>query len=352
MLRRWRDMPPGAVLVGRARRCRRRRSPACEACWLHGFYVRPRVVGPGVAGRAATTPRWRRCPTVPELELWVLEENHARAPVLREARLARERRDARRSPFPPQPARRRLLRTCARSREAPPPRPALELLAATLPELRRGLTESAARTVAYELFEKLGFGAVAVTDRHAGARVRRRRRRPPRRRRPADPPRLRGARAGRARCSRRSASASSAATRRARSARRRSCRCGCTTARPARSSPTRPPARRSTRPRSRRSSRLGDQLSAQLQLSELAHGDDDRAAGADGAALRLQRAQHDRVVHPHRAGSRAPARARVRRSPAQPARAAGRVRHARRGAAARAELPRARAGALRRRSSR
>src|SRR3954449_5095232 len=42
--------------------------------------------------------------------------------------------------------------------------PALELLEATLPELRRGLTESAARTVAYELFEKLGYGAVSVTD--------------------------------------------------------------------------------------------------------------------------------------------------------------------------------------------
>ena len=42
----------------------------------------------------------------------------------------------------------------------------LELLAATLPELRRGLSERAARTLAYELFEKLGFGAVAVTDRH------------------------------------------------------------------------------------------------------------------------------------------------------------------------------------------
>jgi two-component system, LytTR family, sensor histidine kinase LytS len=41
----------------------------------------------------------------------------------------------------------------------------LELLSATLPELRRGLSESAARTLAYELFEKLGFGAVAVTDR-------------------------------------------------------------------------------------------------------------------------------------------------------------------------------------------
>jgi two-component system, LytTR family, sensor kinase len=43
--------------------------------------------------------------------------------------------------------------------------PVLELLGATLPELRRGLTESAARIVAYELFEKLGYGAVAVTDR-------------------------------------------------------------------------------------------------------------------------------------------------------------------------------------------
>jgi LytS/YehU family sensor histidine kinase len=42
---------------------------------------------------------------------------------------------------------------------------ALELLDATLPELRRGLTAQAARTVSYELFEKLGYGAVAVTDR-------------------------------------------------------------------------------------------------------------------------------------------------------------------------------------------
>ncbi len=44
--------------------------------------------------------------------------------------------------------------------------PALELLSATLPELRRGLTEHAARTLAYQLFEKLGYGAVAVTDAH------------------------------------------------------------------------------------------------------------------------------------------------------------------------------------------
>jgi two-component system, LytTR family, sensor histidine kinase LytS len=54
----------------------------------------------------------------------------------------------------------------ARVRRARRPAPALELLDATLPELRRGLTGSAARTVAYELFEKLGYGAVAVTDTH------------------------------------------------------------------------------------------------------------------------------------------------------------------------------------------
>ena len=146
----------------------------------------------------------------------------------------------------------------------------LELLAATLPELRRGLTEGAARTVAYELFEKLGFGAVAVTDRHAGARVRRRRRRPPRRGRRADP----------ARCTRRLA--------------RRppllaplgiraecghpACPLGAAAVVPLRLSDG--AGRRGRRVRDRGSpldeaavemlEQLGDQLSAQLQLSELA----------------------------------------------------------------------------------
>src|SRR5215210_4509196 len=54
-----------------------------------------------------------------------------------------------------------MARVRRQRREAP----VLELLAATLPELRRGLSAGAARTLAYELFEKLGFGAVAVTDR-------------------------------------------------------------------------------------------------------------------------------------------------------------------------------------------
>src|SRR3954452_22385554 len=43
--------------------------------------------------------------------------------------------------------------------------PVLDLVAATQPVLRLGLTDTAARTIAYEVFEKLGFGAVAVTDR-------------------------------------------------------------------------------------------------------------------------------------------------------------------------------------------
>ena len=41
----------------------------------------------------------------------------------------------------------------------------LDLLAAAQAELRLGLTEQGARVLAYEVFEKLGFGAVAVTDR-------------------------------------------------------------------------------------------------------------------------------------------------------------------------------------------
>jgi two-component system, LytTR family, sensor histidine kinase LytS len=51
-----------------------------------------------------------------------------------------------------------------RARRPRRPAPVLELLTATLPELRRGLTQTAARAVAFQLFEKLGYGAVAVTD--------------------------------------------------------------------------------------------------------------------------------------------------------------------------------------------
>jgi two-component system, LytTR family, sensor histidine kinase LytS len=52
----------------------------------------------------------------------------------------------------------------ARVRRPRRPAPVLELLDATGPELSKGLTMEAARVVAYELFEKLGFGAVCVTD--------------------------------------------------------------------------------------------------------------------------------------------------------------------------------------------
>ena len=53
----------------------------------------------------------------------------------------------------------------ARARRLHRTAPTLELLAATLPRLRLGLSEAGARTLAYEVFEKLGFGAVSVTDR-------------------------------------------------------------------------------------------------------------------------------------------------------------------------------------------
>src|SRR6202795_965385 len=68
----------------------------------------------------------------------------------------RPRRHARSRCYGPKPMPRvRRLR-----REAP----TLELLAATLPQLRLGLSDGAARTLAYGVFEKLGYGAVAVTD--------------------------------------------------------------------------------------------------------------------------------------------------------------------------------------------
>ena len=214
--------------------------------------------------------------------------------------------------------------------------PVLELLAATLPELRRGLTESAARTRrlravrearlrrrrghrhASEVLAFVGAGA----DHHAAGDQ------PIRpvyealaQDRPllaplGDPRRVRPPRVPARRRRRRAAAAHRRPGRRGRRLRDR-----------------RLAARRDGRRDARAARRPALGAAPALRA---AHRDDDRAAGADGAALRLQRAQHDRLVHPHRARARAPARARVRRPPAQPARAPRRVRHARRGAAARA----------------
>ena len=213
--------------------------------------------------------------------------------------------------------------------------PVLELLEATLPELRRGLTESAARTVAYELFEKLGFGAVAVTDTHrvlafvgAGADHHGCGR-------PADPAGLRSARtaAPAARAARdphrvrapglparRRRRRPAAADRRPGGRGRRLRDGGIAARRDGRRDP-----RAARHPALRAAAAVGAPLR-----------DDHRVAGADGAAFRLQRAEHDRVVHPHRAGTRATARARLRRPSPQPSRAAGRVHHARGRATARA----------------
>ena len=216
----------------------------------------------------------------------------------------------------------------------------LELLDATLPELRRGLTGARPRTVAYELFEKLGYGAVA---RHRHARA----------------------------CSRSSAPAptttapatarSGRSTRRSRASApllaplgiRTECEnpacplgaaavvplqlsdgpAGAVVAYATAGSPLDEAAVETLEP-------LGRQLSAQLQLSEL--------HTATTTALQAQMEPHFVFnalntiasfirTDPERART---ARARVRRPPAPPPRAAGRVRHARGGAPARAQLPR------------
>ena len=229
--------------------------------------------------------------------------------------------------------------------------PVLELLEATLPELRRGLDRVGRPHPRLRALREARLRRGRGHGHPRGARVRRRGGRPPRGRRPADPARLR------------SAGAAASAARAARDphgvpapglpARRRRGRAAAADRRPGRRRrrlrhggiAARRDGRRDARPARHPALRAAAAVGAPLR-------DDDRAAGADGAALRLQRVEHDRVVHPHRAGTRAPARARVRGPSAQPARAAGRVHHARGGAASCAQLPRARAGAVRRRSSR
>ena len=150
-------------------------------------------------------------------------------------------------------------------------------------------------------------------DRHAARpRLRRRRCRPPRGRRPADSARVRGARAG------------SSAARAARD--------------PRRMRPPGLPARRGrgrAAPPVRRAGRRGRRLLDRRVAARRAHrghprgarrpavgaaaavrarvGDHHRTPGPDGAALRLQRPEHDRRVHPHGSRPRQTARAGLRR---------------------------------------
>ncbi len=207
------------------------------------------------------------------------------------------------------------------------PAPVLELLDATLPELRRGLTRErgADRCVRAVREARVRRGR---SDRPArGACVRRRRRRPPRTGRPADPPRLRRDRPRYAAA--RPARPSHGVRQRrvpARSGRRRAAAAARRTGR----------RRRRVRDRRLTARRGGGRDARVARPSALrsapalraAQRDDDGASGADGTAFRLQRAEHDRVVHSHRARAGTQARARVRRPSAQPARTAGRVRDA------------------------
>ena len=177
-------------------------------------------------------------------------------------------------------------------------------------------------------------------DRHAArARLRRGRRRPPRGRGSADPARLRGARAG------------SRAARATRDPSRMRppglpARCGggrATSAlrraggRGRRLLDRRVAARRAHRgdPRGARRPALGAAAALRARL-----GDEHGPAGPDGAALRVQRPEHDRRLHPHRSRPRPAAGAGVCRSSAQQACAARRVHHPRRRAPPRPQLPR------------
>ena len=183
--------------------------------------------------------------------------------------------------------------------------------------------------------------------RHAArARARRRRERPPRRRRPADPAGLR--RAGPRQAAARAARDPHRVRPPGLPARCRVDRAAAPLGRPCRRD-RRLLDRRVAPRRARRGDPRGTRRPA-LRATAAVRArvrDDHGAAGADGAALRLQRAEHDRRLHPDGSRPRAPARARLRRPPAQQARATGRVHHAGRGAPPRSQLPLARRGPLR-----
>ena len=199
-----------------------------------------------------------------------------------------------------------------RVRRSRRPAPVLELLAATLPELRRGLTESAARTVAYEVFEKLGCGAVAVTDTQrvlayvgAGADHHAAGDQPIRpvyealaQDRPLLAPLGIRVECGHPACP--LGAAAVVPLRLSGRARRRGRRLL-----------DRRLAARRAHGRDSRGARRPALRAAAAVRARL--GDDHRAAGPDGAALRLQRAEHDRRVHPD--GSRPRADGSCWRSP-------------------------------------
>jgi GNAT superfamily N-acetyltransferase len=72
-----------------------------EACWLHGFYVRPEWWGSGVADELYASAI-DAMPDCSELKLWVLEENH-RARRFYEKRGWRANGETRVVPYPPSP---------------------------------------------------------------------------------------------------------------------------------------------------------------------------------------------------------------------------------------------------------
>jgi RimJ/RimL family protein N-acetyltransferase len=99
VLRRWQEFG-GEVLVAE-RNGRAVGIAGMQACWLHGFYVRPEWWGTDVAGELHDAAL-AAAPDCPELRLWVLEENH-RARRFYAKHGWRQNGDTRVVPFPPNP---------------------------------------------------------------------------------------------------------------------------------------------------------------------------------------------------------------------------------------------------------
>jgi GNAT superfamily N-acetyltransferase len=97
--RRWQDFT-GIVLVAE-RDGTAVGVAGVEACWLHGFYVRPEWWGIGVADELHEAAL-QAMPDCPELKLWVLEENR-RARRFYEKRGWRANGETRVVPYPPCP---------------------------------------------------------------------------------------------------------------------------------------------------------------------------------------------------------------------------------------------------------
>jgi putative acetyltransferase len=99
VFRRWREFD--GIVLGAERDGVMVGIAGVEACWLHGFYVRPEWWGTGVADELHDAAL-ASMPDCAELRLWTLTENH-RARRFYEKRGWRLNGETRVVPFPPNP---------------------------------------------------------------------------------------------------------------------------------------------------------------------------------------------------------------------------------------------------------